>query len=95
MLRCQVQTLELELSARKLPKLFPQLFEREVKYSLCKGAPELLKLEIGGLSAEKYIRITKTSRATATRDLAELAAKQALKKTGRLKGTRYHLNLSP
>lgn len=47
----------------------------------------------GGLSAEKYIRITKTSRATATRDLAELAAKQALKKTGQLKGARYHLNL--
>jgi len=47
----------------------------------------------GGLSAEKYIRITKTSRATATRDLAELTAKQALKKTGQLKGTRYHLNL--
>jgi Fic family protein len=49
----------------------------------------------GGLSAEKYIRITKTSRATATRDLAELVAKQALKKTGQLKGTRYQLNLGP
>ncbi|MEI8140690.1 MAG: Fic family protein [bacterium] len=47
----------------------------------------------GGLSAENYIRITSTSRATATRDLAELVEKQALKKTGQLKGTRYYLNL--
>jgi Fic family protein len=47
----------------------------------------------GGLSAEKYIRITKTSRATATRDLADLTSKQALSRTGQLKGTRYHLNL--
>ena len=49
----------------------------------------------GGLSAEKYLHITKTSRATATRDLADLATQQALRKTGQLKGTRYHLNLNP
>ncbi len=48
---------------------------------------------VGGLSAEKYIRITKTSRATATRDLAELVKNGALEKTGQLKGTRYHLIL--
>ncbi|MFA6294291.1 MAG: Fic family protein [Victivallales bacterium] len=48
---------------------------------------------VGGLSAEKYIRITKTSRATATRDLAELVENGALEKTGQLKGTRYQLNL--
>ncbi len=47
----------------------------------------------GGLSAEKYIRIATTSRATATRDLTELVTQQALKKTGQLKGTRYTLNL--
>jgi Fic family protein len=45
----------------------------------------------GGLSAENYIRITKTTRATATRDLADLVAKGALVKTGELKSTRYHL----
>lgn len=48
----------------------------------------------GGLSAEKYISITKTSRATATRDLAELVFIGALEKTGQLKGTRYQLNLN-
>lgn len=47
----------------------------------------------GGLSAENYIAITKTSRATATRDLTDLLQKGALVKTGELKGTRYLLNL--
>ena len=35
---------------------------------------------VGGLSAENYIRITKTTRATATRDLNDLVAKGAIKK---------------
>jgi Fic family protein len=48
----------------------------------------------GGLSAENYISITNTSRATATRDLQELAAMGALTRTGELRHTRYHLNLS-
>ena len=47
----------------------------------------------GGLSADNYISITKTSRATATRDLADLVAKNVLRKTGEFKGTRYWLNL--
>ena len=47
----------------------------------------------GGLSAENYITISKTSRATATRDLQELVEKGALGKTGELRHTRYHLNL--
>lgn len=49
----------------------------------------------GGLSADNYIRITKTSRATATRDLVDLVHKGALVKTGELRQTRYWLNLSP
>ena len=47
----------------------------------------------GGLSAANYKTITKTSDATATRDLQDLVAKGAFKKMGRLKGTRYWLNL--
>jgi Fic family protein len=47
----------------------------------------------GGLSAENYIRIARTSRATATRDLQALVARGALRKTGELRHTRYHLNL--
>ena len=49
----------------------------------------------GGLSAENYISIAKTSRATATRDLQDLLQKGALTKTGELRHTRYYLNISP
>ena len=48
----------------------------------------------GGLSAENYIAITKTTRATATRDLTDLVNKGALVKRGELRHTRYTLNLS-
>ncbi len=48
----------------------------------------------GGLSAENYIAITQTSRATATRDLNDLVERQALTRTGTGKGTRYHLLLT-
>lgn len=47
----------------------------------------------GGLSADKYIRIAKTSASTATRDLQDLVAKGALVRAGERKSTRYHLNL--
>ncbi len=47
----------------------------------------------GGLSAENYIAITGTSRATATRDLSDLVAQGAFTKTGAGKGTRYTLTL--
>jgi Fic family protein len=47
----------------------------------------------GGLSAENYIAITKTTRATATRDLTDLVEKGALVKSGELRHTRYRLNL--
>ena len=47
----------------------------------------------GGLSAENHITITKTSRATATRDLQDLVEKGALTKIGELRHTRYFLNL--
>ena len=47
----------------------------------------------GGLSADNYIRIAKTSASTATRDLQDLVEKGALVRTGERKHTRYHLNL--
>lgn len=46
----------------------------------------------GGLSAENYIAITKTSRATATRDLQDLVTKGAFTRTGERRHTRYWLN---
>lgn len=46
---------------------------------------------VGGLSTDKYIALTKASRATATRDLQDLVTKGILEVTGTLKSTRYHL----
>ncbi|MBY5935055.1 Fic family protein [Tateyamaria omphalii] len=47
----------------------------------------------GGLSAENYISITGTSRATATRDLQDLVGMGALTRTGERRYTRYWLDL--
>jgi Fic family protein len=47
----------------------------------------------GGLSADNYLKITGTSRATATRDLHQLVEMGALYSMGHLKSTRYHLNI--
>ena len=47
----------------------------------------------GGLSAENYISITGTSRATTTRDLQALVEKGALVRTGERRHTRYWLNI--
>ena len=47
----------------------------------------------GGLSAENYMAITGTSPATATRDLADLVMKGALRRTGERRHTRYWLNI--
>lgn len=47
----------------------------------------------GGLSADNYLKISDTSRATATRDLQDLVEKGAFRKTGELKHTRYWLSI--
>ena len=47
----------------------------------------------GGLSADNYRRITRASASTATRDLADLVARGALRRTGERRHTRYRLNL--
>ncbi len=47
---------------------------------------------VGGMSAEKYVAITGTSRATATRDLNDLVEKGIMAKNGKQRYTRYQLN---
>ena len=47
----------------------------------------------GGMSAKKYMAITGTSKATATRDLQHLLAIKALKQMGSGRSVRYELNL--
>jgi Fic family protein len=73
-----------------LDRLRGQLNPRQEKALLrmLEEGPEGFK---GGMSAEKYIRLTETSRATATRDLQDLVEKGALIRRGELRHTRYFL----
>lgn len=48
----------------------------------------------GGLSADNYLKITGTSRATTIRDLQDLVEKGALSRTGERRHTRYWLNFN-
>lgn len=48
----------------------------------------------GGMNVRKYISITHTSKATATRDLQSLVEMDAFIPMGKARGTRYKLNLS-
>ncbi|MBY0533879.1 MAG: Fic family protein [Rickettsiaceae bacterium] len=79
--------------AKLYDKIRGQLNPRQEK-ALTRMFAEGIEGFQGGLSAENYILITNTSRATATRDLQELVSMQALKKCGELKHTRYYLDLS-
>jgi Fic family protein len=47
----------------------------------------------GGMTARKYMRITETSKATATRDLQQLHQMGALIQEGAGRSVRYHVNL--
>ena len=75
---------------RLLDRLRGLLNERQEKALLrmLREEPERFK---GGLSAGNYIRITGTSPATATRDLADMVAKGALSRVGKRRHARYHL----
>ena len=78
--------------AKFYERLREQLNERQAKV-IARMLKEGIDGFKGGLSAENYISIASTSRATATRDLHDLVEKQALTKTGELRHTRYHLAL--
>ncbi len=77
--------------SKMMNRLKGEINERQEKV-LIRMFSEGLRGFSGGLSAENYLAITKTSRATASRDLADLVKKKALYKTGQLRHTRYWLN---
>ena len=79
--------------SRVLDRLRGKLNDRQEKVlmRLFAAGPEGF---LGGLSAANYMSITDAPSATATRDLTSLVELGALAKTGELKSTRYHLNIS-
>ena len=77
---------------RMLDRLRGRMNPRQEKalLSLFREEPEGFE---GGLSADNYRRITRASASTATRDLADLVSKRALRRTGERRHTRYWLDL--
>jgi Fic family protein len=69
-----------------------QLNERQLK-----AVNKMLELGVngseGGMTTKKYICITKTSKATATRDLQKLQSMSILVQEGGGRSVKYHLNL--
>lgn len=78
--------------AKLFDRLRDQLNTRQEKVLLrmFQEGPEGFK---GGMTAEKYTAIAKTSPATVTRDLQDLVEKGALIRKGELKHTRYYLSI--
>lgn len=75
---------------RLLDRVRGELNERQEKVlvRMLREGPEGFE---GGLSAGNYVRIARTSPATARRDLGDLVEKGALRRTGERRHTRYHL----
>ncbi|NQU48576.1 MAG: Fic family protein [Planctomycetes bacterium] len=78
---------------RLFDRLADQLNERQAT-ALMRMFREGVDGFCGGLSAGNYVSITKASTATATRDLADLVAKGALRRSGERKHTRYSLAIA-
>ena len=79
--------------AKFYEKFRDQLNERQAKV-IARMFKEGIDGFKGGLNADNYISVSKTSRATATRDLQDLVEKGALTKSGELRHTRYFLNIN-
>ncbi len=68
----------------------PQLNERQLNV-FERMTREGAKGYVGGISARKYQKIAHTSKATATRDLAEMVACGVLVRHGEGSGVRYEI----
>lgn len=78
--------------AKYFDRLKEKLNERQLKV-IQRMLKEGQKGFTGGMSAKKYMSITGTSKATATRDLQDLTDKGALKPLGGGRSTHYEINL--
>ncbi|WP_194768694.1 Fic family protein [Tamlana sp. I1] len=76
-----------------LDRINPKLNERQQKV-ITKMLDSGIEGFKGGMTAKKYMSITKTSKATATRDLQDLIEKQALIVSGSGRNVHYNLNIT-
>jgi len=95
-LAAQKQANELIDFTLKKTKFFDR-FKKEMNERQAKAVRKMLEAGpegfTGGMNASKYISITKTSKATATRDLQHLSEMGVLLAQGGGRSTRYFLNL--
>lgn len=87
-----IKLIELIIYKSKLMKKFKGQLNKRQEKAILRVFQEGSEGFLGGMSLSNYLSITKTSRATATRDLQDLANLGILHKTGQLKSTRYYLN---
>jgi len=77
---------------RFLDKHKSQMNERQIKAIMKMFDFGISSFE-GGMTSKKYVSITKSSRATATRDLQDLTEKEILSQQGEGRSVRYDLNI--
>ena len=92
----QAEAEELIAFTVKKPKFFERNKEKLNERQLCVATRMLeegSKGFEGGMTAKKYMGITKTTKATATRDLQYLVEQGAFLVSGGGRSTRYEVNL--
>ena len=92
--RVTLARVEFSLAKAKFYERFRGQFNERQEKAVARMFREGVDGFKGGLSAENYIAITGASRATATRDLADLVAKGALTRTGERRYARYGLGMA-
>ena len=87
------QTVLFTLNKTKFIDQFKNLMNERQRKAVLKMFENGISGFEGGMTAIKYVSITKTSRATATRDLQDLTQKNILIPSGEGRNRAYNLNL--
>ncbi len=91
--RVTLSRVEFSVAKAKFYQHYSNQFNERQEKAIARMFREGIEGFKGGLSAENYIAITKASRATATRDLADLVSKGAMTRTGERRYARYTLTV--
>ena len=90
-----IKKLDFLITKTKFFNAYEKLLNPRQKKAVLRIFKEGHKGFSGGVSAKNYMSIVKSPSSTATRDLKDLVDKRVFTRTGKLKSTRYKLNLAP
>ncbi len=93
--RQTIKQVDFVIAKAKFFSFYDKLLNPRQKKVILRIFKEGPKEFTGGFSAKNYRSIVKASSATTTRDLKAMVDKEIFTKTGKLKNTRYELNLTP